>query len=160
MTDRTQADVDALNSKGTYNADDLNRVIENCNEIAATLTANGYPLSLTWTKTNWTRSDIPTTAQMAEFINNVNAIKAALPSAAPNAPPSMAYLTFEGANNIEKLLYEVSVSLTGMMTIYPKSGVYLSGAVLYIPDVFSPFDFSALDFAKISFSADFIFGQI
>lgn len=131
VTDRTQADVDARNEKGTYNRSDLNRVISNCNTIAAALNAAGFPVSISWSRTTWARTQIPTTAYMQEFLDNVNAIKAALPNNAPNAPASMAFLTFEGANDIEKILQEIDRLLTGLMTIYPRAGAAISGAVIY-----------------------------
>ena len=131
VTDRTQADVDARNAKGTYNTTDLNRVISNCNTLVQLLNDAGYPVSISWSRTTWTRTQIPTTDQMQEFLDNVNAIKAALPNNAPNAPASMAYLTYQGATDIEKILQEIDRLLTGLMTIYPRAGAAISGAVIY-----------------------------
>lgn len=42
VTDRSQADVDARNEKGTYNAEDLNRVLSACSWLAGKLESCGY----------------------------------------------------------------------------------------------------------------------
>ena len=131
VTDRTAADVAALNDKGTYNTADINRVISNCNAIAQALNDAGIPITLTWTRTTWYRTQFPTAELMAEYIANVNAIKAALPNNAPNAPASMAFLDYTGANNIEKILEEIYTLLNNMLSIFPRSGAAISGAVIY-----------------------------
>lgn len=129
--DRTLADVQAMNSKGTYNAADLTRVTMAINEIAADLNTEGYPVTITWLKQNWLASDIPTVAQMDNYLENVGKIKAALPNAAPAPPASMAFLTYEGANNIERILYEVETLLNNTLSIYPRSGVWTSGGIIF-----------------------------
>ena len=52
ITDRTQADVDARNEKGTYNASDLNRVGAAMNYVADRLRAAGYDPHIS-PKTDW-----------------------------------------------------------------------------------------------------------
>lgn len=42
VTDRSQADVTAQNEKGTYNAEDLNRVLRACSWLAGKLEEHGY----------------------------------------------------------------------------------------------------------------------
>lgn len=42
VTDRAQADVSARNEKGTYNAEDLNRVLRACSWLAGKLEGYGY----------------------------------------------------------------------------------------------------------------------
>jgi hypothetical protein len=87
-------------AKGAYNYTDLNRVESAVAEIAPL-----FLLSLT-TKTDWGLWDIPTKADMDRYLNNVVAIRDACPGnvAFPTLPFSMSGLTFEGANNIEKVL--------------------------------------------------------
>lgn len=129
--DRTLADVQAMNAKGTYNAADLTRVTMAINEIAADLNAEGYPVTITWLKQNWLVTDIPTVEQMDNYLENVGKIKAALPNTAPAPPASMAFLTYEGANNIERILYEVETLLNNTLSIYPRSGVWTSGGIIF-----------------------------
>lgn len=129
--DRTLDDVRARNAKGTYNFADLNRVQNACTEIAAELTAAGIPVSISWTRPSWAISYIPTEAEMAEYLENIGKIKAALPNTAPAPPASMAYLTYEGANNIERMLYEVETLLNNRLSIFPRAGVWPCGGVIY-----------------------------
>lgn len=136
--DRTLEDVKARNEKGTYNATDLNRVQSACDEIAAALTAAGIPVTLSWTRSTWALSYIPTEAEMTEYLENIGKIKAALPNNSPAPPASMAYLTYEGANNIERMLYEVETLLNNMLSVFPRAGVWTSGGVIYIPDYQEP----------------------
>lgn len=129
--DRTSEDVAARNAKGTYNATDLNRVQNACDEIAAALTAAGFPVALSWTRSSWAVSYIPTETEMSEYLDNIGLIKAALPNNAPSPPASMAYLTYEGANDIERMLFEVETLLNNMLSTFPRSGVWSCGGVIY-----------------------------
>lgn len=93
-------------AKGAYNYTDLNRVETAVAELAGMI---GLTLTI---KNDWTQWDIPVQADMERYLNNVVAIRDACPGHVefPNLPDSMSGLTFEGANNIEKVLllaYEV-----------------------------------------------------
>lgn len=124
ITDRTAADVTEGNAKGTYNTADLNRVGEAVDYVASVLNDlpgeiaeylterlvgmdEIYRLSYDQidvaTKTDWTDADIPTTAQMATYLDNVVKIKEsfALP---PVLPEAMNELTYQAANSIEQIL--------------------------------------------------------
>ena len=150
--DRTLADVQALNAKGTYNAADLNRVQNAVDEIAALLSSAGIGVNLTpWTKATWSFEDIPTLTDMSVYLGNISKIRASIPNTAPALPSSMNYLTYEGANNIERALFEVQTLLRNLLLIYPKSGLFMSANVLYTPEYSAPFDFAALNFADVIF---------
>ena len=56
ITDRTQADVDARNGKGTYNESDLNRVAAAMNYVAGRLESAGYDPHIS-PKTDWKDDD-------------------------------------------------------------------------------------------------------
>lgn len=122
ITDRTQYHVTLLNrlrkkfwsemspseqaswygeaAKGAYNYADLNRV-----ETAVAELAEQLGLTLV-TKTDWNLWDVPVQAEMERYLGNVVAIRDACPGSItfPELPDSMSYLTYEGANNIEKVL--------------------------------------------------------
>lgn len=68
--DRTQADVTNNRLKGQYNWTDLNRVEKWCKYLADELTALNIPVSIT-TKTDWTTTDMRTTADMTRIKNNI-----------------------------------------------------------------------------------------
>lgn len=122
ITDRTQYHVTLLNrlrkkswssmtaseqsvwygeaAKGAYNYTDLNRV-----EAAVAELAEMLGMTLT-TKTDWTLWDVPVASEMERYLGNVVAIRDACPGSPtfPEIPASMSGLTYEGANNIEKVL--------------------------------------------------------
>lgn len=119
VTDRTQDHVDRLKllhnigyynmsasqkeeyttyaTKGAYNRFDLNRVEGNVAALAPF-----FGLNLT-TKTDWDLWSYPTKSEMDRYLNNVVLLRDAL-SLDYALPDSMDKLTFETANNIEKIL--------------------------------------------------------
>ena len=88
-----------LATKGAYNYSDLNRVERAVSEISDLA---GLGLA---TKTDWGMWDIPTTSDMSRYLNNVKAIKTKY-NINIALPDSMNQLTYETANNIEKILLE------------------------------------------------------
>lgn len=105
VTDRLQSDVDELNDKGTYNASDLNRVNTAMDYINGWMLDAGYSSGFTDQGITWTAQGIPVQSQMAAYLSNVEALKGvfALPGA-PDAPETMQFLSYIGANNIETIL--------------------------------------------------------
>lgn len=103
MTTSQQAQWYDEAAKGAYNYADLNRV-----ETAVAALSKALGLGLV-TKTDWTKWDVPTVADMERYIGNVVAIRDACPwdLALPSIPATMNRLSYEGANNIEKLLQSV-----------------------------------------------------
>ena len=43
----------------------------------------------------------------------------------------MAYLDYNGANDIEKMLFEIQTLVHNIGATYPRAGVWNSGAVIY-----------------------------
>ena len=82
VTDRTQADVDARNDKGTYNASDLNRVGAAVAYVAGRLLECGTSVDVS-PKQDWPESDTPTASQMERYRSDVAALRDAL-AAMPN----------------------------------------------------------------------------
>lgn len=87
-------------TKGAYNYSDLNRV-----ERAVAELSDLHGLNLT-TKTDWGMWDIPTESDMARFLMNIKKVRQACmnPNEVSPAPESMSNLTYNDANNIEKIL--------------------------------------------------------
>ena len=121
ITDRAQVDVDRwlslrkkgvnmtadeleefIHSKGAYNATDLNRVENAVKELSDYL-----KLGLV-TKTDWSISDIPTREEMTRYLNNIKKVARALKGGF-TLPESMDYLTYQGANDIEKTVEQLIV---------------------------------------------------
>ena len=151
ITDRTQADVDyaarlnavgwdgmtedertawTLGLKGTYDAADLNRVGNAVNYVAGRLEGAGYSVPVN-PKIDWLESDIPTYSDMAIYLNNVEIIRGTLtvPPATPEVPDDMETLTYEEANDIERILLAVDALITNMINAYFYSNEIVCGEV-------------------------------
>lgn len=121
--------------RGSYNATDLNRVGQAINYIAAELAT--YDISVTVNpKTDWAVTDIPTAAQLTAYLAEVSTIRSALPtpSNVPAVPNDMEYLTYQKANDIEQILYEIDLLVQNMIAVFVRSGVWNSDAAFYIKD--------------------------
>lgn len=150
ITDRTQSDVDratSLNSKGfasmtaaekteylagmkgAYNATDLNRVGEACEYIADRLNnLLGFDIHIT-PKQDWQIADIPTTAEMDEYLDNIATLRAAYAIVAPSVPSDMEQLTFSEANDIETILIAVDEAAQRVISSFVYSGQTFSGVI-------------------------------
>lgn len=151
ITDRTQADVDAVRAlaakgwaamtdaekadwtaglKGAYNAADLNRVGAAVAYVAGRLADAGYHAPVA-PKQDWQMQDIPTPAQMQRYLADISTIRAALavmPST-PDAPASMDKLTYTDANSIEQILLDMDALITKLISAYYYSGELIAGEV-------------------------------
>ena len=126
--DRTQADVDRIaelkakypnwttaeenewlaGMKGSYNASDLNRLGEAVILLYQKIYNLGYrPRSYVVPKTDWSMYDTPTQTQMANLLEDIRIFRdiALLNMTLPDTFNNM---TFESANQIERVLYEVN----------------------------------------------------
>lgn len=100
--------------KGTCNASDLNRVGQAVQYVADRMTAAGYSVTVS-PKMNWNMTDIPTTTAMAAYLGNVRALRAVLTVTAPQVPLDMDGLTWQQANDIERILVEIDAALTRLV---------------------------------------------
>lgn len=123
--DRTQTDVDTGTAKGYYNYTDLNRIESWCQYIADLLTEYSYSVSIT-VKTNWTMADFPTQSNMERIRQNVLTLKNAYYSLT-QVPSNLENMTYEKANKIEKILYEINRLLPQMENEFIYCGVSRSG---------------------------------
>lgn len=151
ITDRTQADVSRAKTlaakgwagltaeeqalwtaslKGSYNATDLNRVGGAVQYVATRLKGVGYPV-VVHPKQDWQTTDIPTSAQLYTYLQNVATIRAAL-AVLPSTPPvpdDMQQLTWQEANNIEQILLDVDMLVSNMIQAWFYAGDLYSGEV-------------------------------
>ncbi len=105
-------------TKGAYNFSDLNRVERAVAEISEIL---GLDLP---TKTDWAMWDIPRSADMERYLNNVRIIRRAF-SVETEIPNTINELTYSGANNIERVLLDGYERLNWQ----PRSGELFCGEV-------------------------------
>ena len=130
ITDRTQADVDARNDKGTYNASDMNRVGAAVAYVAGRLLECGTSVDVS-PKQDWSESDTPTASQLERYRSDVAALRdalAAMPTT-PQAPTTMENLTWGKANDLEKILKDTDVLISNLKAALFFSGDLFSGEV-------------------------------
>lgn len=130
VTDRTESDVVAGNKKGTYNYTDLNRVGTAVRYLADLMNGYGYDIHVT-AKRNWTENDAPKAGQMARYLADVAAVRGAwtMMEITPKVPGSMEKLTWQSANDIEKILEDIDTLLANIMAAWFYSGELYSGEV-------------------------------
>lgn len=130
ITDRTKADVDAGNAKGTYNASDLNRVGETVAYVAGRLMECGTSVNVS-PRQDWSESDTPTASQLERYRSDVAALRAAMAAmpTTPQIPSTMEGLTWIGANALEKILEDTDVLITNLKAAWFYSGDLFSGEV-------------------------------
>lgn len=122
--------------KGGYSYRDLNRVGAAMEHLVTKLLQYGYTIPGYIPSPVWKETDVQTPEQMEQYRKNVQAIRDRLKIAAsvPNAPADMEGLNYVEANNIERILFEVEDAIIRMEQVFPRSGVYHSNGVIYIPD--------------------------
>ena len=130
ITDRTQADLDARNDKGTYNASDLNRVGAAMNYVADRLRAAGYDPHIS-PKTDWAETDCPSSSAMSRYLSDLAELRGQFAQAAstPSVPSDMEWLSWWEANDIEKILGDVDSLLTNIAAAWFYIGDLFSGEV-------------------------------
>ena len=98
---------------GPYDWRDFNRVAEAVEYVVNRLSEIGYRADVL-TKTDWTRQGIQSRAQMERYIANIKAVRAAL-WLQNSVPDSIRRLTYEGANEIERILSDAEDEINRML---------------------------------------------
>lgn len=130
ITDRTQADVDARNGKGTYNESDLNRVAAAMNYVAGRLESAGYDPHIS-PKTGWKDDDWVDPSAQAVYLGYLAELRSqfAMMQTTPPVPNDMEKLTYQEANDIEQILTDIDRLITNMAFAWMYSGDLYSGEV-------------------------------
>lgn len=119
ITDRT--------GPGSYDWRDYNRVQDAAVYLQDLLTAAGYAVEIV-PMPAWTRADIPTPAQLKDYLANVRRLRDVL-AMEVTLPGTMARLTWQGANAIEEALRQMEVLLGNMAQAWFYSGDLFCGEV-------------------------------
>lgn len=98
---------------GPYDWRDFNRVAEAVEYVVNRLSEIGYRADVL-IKTDWTRQGIQSRAQMERYIANIKAVRAAL-WLQNSVPDSIRRLTYEGANEIERILSDAEDEINRML---------------------------------------------
>ena len=125
--DRTQMDLTNLTSKAYYNYTDLNRIEHWCEYLSKILNNYNYFVNIS-IKTNWTMLDLPTQSEMERIRENVNRLKEA-DFSFTQIPENLEYMTWQKANDIENILYEIDTLLKNMISQFYHCGEIYSGEV-------------------------------
>lgn len=145
--DRTEADVEARNAKGTYNASDLNRVCAAINSVTARLYADGYgePVTL---RTDFAPTGDVRIGELSPIVESVKMIRGCLGGFedTPNAPDSIRFLDYNGANAIEKILYDADLLLDRLEDARVFAGEMYSGEDFVAAPSVKDFDGSVAEF--------------
>lgn len=115
--------------KGWYDYRDLNRVGEAMNYIYDRLKTVIGDLKIS-PRTDWSLSDIPTYNVVMEYLNNLRILRNSITvtNDTPEVPSGIA-LTYEEANDIEKILEILDVLIDIIEQAYLYSGEIYAGEV-------------------------------
>ena len=148
ITDRTQADVDYVNTltakwldgsitaqektawydglKGAYNFTDLNRIGGAVDYVADILNQSGRSITVT-AKQDWTVADIPTQTQMSAFLSDLQFLKNSVSGIMIQIPSTMNNLDFRTANQIEQLIIAVYNAINRERANFDVCGIAICG---------------------------------
>ena len=152
ITDRTQADVDRYlylkgknfydmtteeqlewmsDMKGAYNFTDLNRVDGAVDYVVERLREVGCYIDGVKTYKLWSREYLPKKKDLEQYLSNIRIVRNALSvlPTTPQVPDDMQMLTYEEANNIERILYEIDWLITNIALSWFFSAEIYSGEV-------------------------------
>lgn len=130
MTDAEKAEW-AAGMKGAYNYTDLNRVTQAMDYINGRLVSYGYSttyhtVEIAEGRTEWEEADIPTPELMTAYLSNLSALRSALEvwSTTPSVPDDMEGLTYQEANDIEKILVDVESVINQVVSAMARSNSF------------------------------------
>ena len=132
MTEDERAEWDAGTLKGAYNVYDLNRVGSALNYMRDRLAEASYISPYAFTaKTNWVRSDMPNATDLTYYLDCVSQIREAFSVyvATPPTPQDRGALSWQEANDIEKILFDVDELLKNMLAARFHCGDVFSGEI-------------------------------
>ncbi len=103
--DRTAADVQNRTAKGVYNAADMNRVSAAVVELRGEFTAHGYGVSDSVLRV-WFEKELPRLSEAEAYLAAVRDLDGRFVYAKDMVvlPSSMRFLSYDGANRIERFL--------------------------------------------------------
>lgn len=116
--------------KGAYNASDLNRVESAVQYLANRMivTGNSPPVDV---KTVWTNNEWVTENEATRYLRNIEMLRNAFvaPSNMPKVPQNLDDLTYQEANDIERILEMLDLIITNVSKSWYYSNDLFSGEV-------------------------------
>lgn len=128
--DRTSFDLINGTAKGNYNADDLNRVAAAVNYISEMFVQYGYNVPEA-VAADWKTNDLPRKSKIDEHHSKTLAIIGLIlyPGKPDKIPETLDKLTIEGANAIERALYELIIAGQNIPDSWYYSGELYGGEI-------------------------------
>lgn len=128
--DRTSFDLINGTAKGNYNADDLNRVAAAVNYVSEMFAQYGYSVPEA-VAADWKTNDLPRKSKIDEHhAKTLAAIGLILyPGKPDKIPETLDKLTIEGANAIERALYELIIAGNNIPDSWYYSGELYGGEI-------------------------------
>jgi hypothetical protein len=118
-------------TRGMYTHKDLNRVEGVVKDIVGAVKSLGYKFPDLVTKTDWTYKDRLKDTDMARYLGNIAKLRELIPvfPTTPVAPGVGERLDYRRANDIEKILTDVSISVGNLTQTWYYAGETISGEV-------------------------------
>lgn len=131
VTDRTLQDVIDGTEKGWYSDIDLNRVGSAMSYLRDRLNENGYSINID-PRVDWKDTEKGYDDDMVYYLECVGTIQGAFrhPVYSPNVPKSIRFLSYQSANDIERILEITDELLTNSLQFLFYSGELYSGEVI------------------------------
>lgn len=146
ITNRTQSDVARLKAlaakgwagmtedergewrtalRGAYNAEDLNRVGAAMRCLKDLLDGYGYAADIA-PRDDWAEMDSPTEEEWEAYRRDVATLRGVLelPAATPPVPATMRRLGVSGANDIEQILFDLSLTIERVVRGFTRCGAF------------------------------------
>lgn len=116
-------------SRGMYTHNDLNRVESAVAEIVGRMRERGCDVSDIVVKTNWTYRDPFTEEDATRYLGNISKLRSFFPMypTTPLVPSVIEKINFRSANDIEKILVDVSEIFTNLSNSHYYSGELFAG---------------------------------
>lgn len=118
--------------KGAYNYTDLNRVGAALNYVRSRLVEYSYlPANAFTARVDWAVGEIPTLEDLTKYLGYVSTVRQALAQlpTTPPAPPFAWRLNYRDANDIERIIQDVDMLVTNMVSAWYFSGDLYCGEV-------------------------------
>lgn len=112
----------------TYGASDLNRVGSAVAYLADRFREAGYAVNVS-PKTDWTEQDWPTPSTVARYLADLSELRGlfAQMQSTPAVPSDLEGFLFQEANDIEKILRDISTLLDNIIAAWFHSGEIYAG---------------------------------
>ena len=118
-------------SKGMYTHNDLLRVETTVENLAVQLRKLGYDVPEMTIRYDWTYEDVITKEEIDRYFSNIETLRSVrgVFSSTPKTPSTQENFNYSKANNIERILYDISTIVDNQKKSWCYMGEIISGEV-------------------------------